>query len=403
MLSFDSLKLARRQLAIDARRTDRFPHLLAHKAARMSISPLAFLRGSAPLFYELLKEHRALGDGPAGDGWLVGDAHLENFGAYRASPLSPEARRSNANERVVFDLNDFDDALIGPWRWDVLRLVTSMVLGGRETGADGQRTLELCDSMLDAYVGAVFLRKRTPAAPPAVDRLLEKVRLRTRRQLLDDRTRIVGNERRFLRGPRYLDLPRKLRAKAELAFAKYAKRLPEAERAAQGTLEPIDVAFRVAGTGSLGSLRVAVLTRGKGGRDGAWIFDMKEEDTPSAAVLVRPPRLDPAKRVLSAFQACVSHPPGMMGTTRLRGCSMFVRRLAPQEDKIDLAKIHSDDLEPLARHFGALLGAAHRRGATHVPKKPWSAKEQAILLSHAIDLAGVHESMYLAHCALVRP
>jgi hypothetical protein len=82
---------------------------------------------------------------------------------------------------------------------------------------------------------------------------------------------------------------------------------------------------------------------------------------------------------------------------------MFVRRLAPQEDKIDLAKIQSDDLEPLARHFGALLGAAHRRGATHVPKTPWNAKEKALVLSHAIDLAGVHESMYLAYFARVRP
>jgi uncharacterized protein (DUF2252 family) len=236
-----------------------------------------------------------------------------------------------------------------------------------------------------------------------VSRLLEKVRMRTRRQLLDDRTRIVGDERRFVRGPRYLDLPRKLRAKAEDAFAIYAERVPEADRGAPGALEPIDAAFRVAGTGSLGSLRIAILTRGKGGRDGAWIFDMKEEATPSAAVLVRPPALDPAKRVLTAFQACVVRPPGMMGTTRLRGCSMFVRRLAPQEDKIDLAKIHSDDLEPLARHFGALLGEAHRRGATHVPKKPWSAREQAIVLAHAIDLAGVHQSVYLAHCALVRP
>jgi uncharacterized protein (DUF2252 family) len=333
----------------------------------------------------------------------VGDAHLENFGAYRAGPLSLETAKANAKDRVVFDLNDFDDALIGPWRWDVLRLVTSMILGARETGAVGPRTLELCDSMLDSYVGAVFLRMRTPPPPPAVSRLLEKVRMRTRRQLLDDRTRIVGDERRFVRGSRYLDLSRKLRAKAEAAFAIYADRLPEEDRAAPGALEPIDAAFRVAGTGSLGSLRIAILVRGKGGRDGAWIFDMKEEATPSAAVLVRPPTLDPAKRVLTAFQACVLRPPGMMGTTRLQGRSMFVRRLAPQEDKIDLAKIHSEDLEPLARHFGALLGEAHRRGATHVPKKPWGAKEQAIVLAQAIDLAGVHQSLYLAHCALVRP
>jgi hypothetical protein len=93
----------------------------------------------------------------------------------------------------------------------------------------------------------------------------------------------------------------------------------------------------------------------------------------------------------------------MAGATRLRGASMFVRRLAPQEDKLDLTKLDSDDLEPLARHLGALLGAAHRRGAQRTPKKPWSPRDRAVVLAHAIALAGVHEAMYLAYCALVHP
>ncbi len=130
---------------------------------------------------------------------------------------------------------------------------------------------------------------------------------------------------------------------------------------------------------------------------------MKEEDTPSAACLVRPPNLEPAERVLEAIHACVAQPPRMAGTTKLRGASMFVRRLTPQEDKLDLTKLHEDDLEPLARHLGALLGAAHRRGARRPPKKAWTAKDRAVVIAHAISLAGVHEAMYLAYCALVRP
>jgi uncharacterized protein (DUF2252 family) len=404
MLTLDPLRLARRQLEVDRQRTGTFPHLLEHKAARMSASPLALLRGSAPLFYELLARHPVLAEGPPGEGWIVGDAHIENFGAFRTGALSlAETTATRSRERVVFDLNDFDDAIVGPWRFDVLRLVTSVVLGGRELGADGPRTLELCDSLLEAYVGALFHRKRTPPPPRVVSALIDRVQMRTRQELLDARTRIVGGERRFVRGPRYEDVSRKLREKAEMAFAKYAKRLPAAERPPIAALEPIDVAFRIAGTGSLGCLRVALLTRGKGGRDGAWIFDMKEEGTPSAAVLLAPPRLQPAERVVTAIEACIAQPPRMVGTTRLRGSSMFVRRLAPQEDKLDLAKLPPDDLEPLARHLGALLGAAHRRGARKLPRKPWSPKDRAILLAHAIGLAGAHEAMYLAYCALVRP
>ena len=403
MLAIDPLRLARRQIEIDQERTGRFPHLLLHKADRMSASPLALLRGSAPLFYELLEAHPSLAEGPRGEGWLVGDCHLENFGAFRTGALTvKDTKESHARERIVFDLNDFDDAFIGPWRFDLVRLVTSLVLVGREIGANGQRTLELCDALVDAYVRAVFDSARTPPSPPAVTALVEQVRDRTRRQLLDARTHVVGGARRFVRGPRYEELRAKLRPKAERAFAKYARELPDGERPPAEALQVVDAAFRVAGTGSLGCLRIALLVRGKGGVDGGWIFDMKEEDRPSSECLVRPPRLEPAERVATAVRACVALPPRMIGTTRLRGSSMFVRRLSPQEDKLDWTLLAAEDLEPLARHLGALLGAAHRRGAKRVPDKVWRDEDRARLLGHAISFAGMHEAMYLAYSELVR-
>jgi uncharacterized protein (DUF2252 family) len=403
MLAIDPLRLAKRQLEIDRERTDRYPHLLSHKATRMSASPLALLRGSAPLFYELLERHPSLCEGPRGEGWLVGDCHLENFGAFRVAALSTrETRETRARETIVFDLNDFDDAFVGPWRYDVLRLLTSLILGGRELGTDGPRTLTLADSLLRAYSNAAFHARKTPPPPHAIAALIEKVQKRTRKELLDARTRLVHGERCFVRGQRYETLPRKLREKAERAFAKYVKQLPSAERPPKEAVQVLDAAFRVAGTGSLGSLRVAVLARGKGGPDGAWVFDMKEEDTPSAACVVRPPRLEAGERVATAVRACVSQTPRMIGTTKLRGSSMFTRRLAPQEDKLDLTKLAAQDMEPLASYLGALLGAAHRRGAKRVPKKAWNDRDRAGLLYRAIELAGLHEAMYLAYCGLVR-
>ncbi len=403
MLALDPLRLARRQLEIDRARTDRYPHLLAHKADRMSPSPLALLRGSAPLFYEVLDRHPVLAEGPGGEGWLVGDCHLENFGAFRTGTLSTkETRATRAADAIVFDLNDFDDAFVGPWHLDVLRLTVSLVLGGRELGTDARRTLDLADALLAAYVDGAF-RKKVPLAPShAVAALVDKVRSRTRKELLDARTRVVGDERRFVRGARYEAIPKKLRARAERAFAKYVRRLPEDNRPPAEALEVVDAAFRIAGTGSLGCLRIALLVRGKGGPDGAWVFDMKEEGAPSASCLVRPPKLEPAERVVTALRACVAQPPRMIGTTTLRGSSMFVRRLAPQEDKLDLTKLQTADLEPLARHLGGLLGAAHRRGAKKLPKKPWRDEDRARLLERAIALAGMHEAMYLAYSHLVR-
>jgi uncharacterized protein (DUF2252 family) len=403
MLTVDPVRLARRQVEIDRVRLSRFPELFDHKVARMVISPLALLRGSAPLFYEFLERHPALVEGPPGEGWLVGDAHLENFGAYRTGALKvAETRASHSREDVVFDLNDFDDAFIGPWRLDVMRLLTSLVLGGREMGVDGRRALELCDALLDAYVGAVFHRRRVPSGPPVVTRLVDKVRTRTRTELLDARTTVVRGARRFVRGARYAELTPKLRARAEKAFAKYGKKLSRSDRVAAEALEVLDAVFRVAGTGSLGCLRVAVLVRGKGGRDGAWIFDMKAQGIPSSACLVRPPPIEPAERVVTALGACLARPPRMIGATRLRGESMFVRRLTPQEDKLDLATLASVDLEPLARHLGALLGVAHRTGAKRASRRAWTAGDRAGLVARAIALAGMHEAMYLAYCDQVR-
>ncbi len=403
MLSVDPVRLARRQLELDRVRTAGMASILPHKIERMVASPLAFLRGSAPLFYELLERHPALRAGPRGGGWLVGDAHLENFGAYRAGILSPaESKKTRDAERIVFGPNDFDDAVVGPWRLDVLRLVVSLVLGGREIGADGPRALTVCDSLIRSYVGSAFHRTRLPAAPAPVRALVDQVRARTRKQLLDARTRVVRGTRRFVRGERYLDISPKLRKKADDAFAKYVRRLSARERPPEHALDVIDAAFRVAGTGSLGCLRIAVLVRGKGGEQGEWIFDMKEEGIPSPAKTVRPPRLEPAERVITAIRACTAQPPFMIGRTRLRGSSMFVRRLAPQEDKINLATLRSEDLEPLASHLGALLGAAHRRGAKDGPEKPWSDEDCERLLARAIALAGAHEAIYLAYCDLVR-
>jgi uncharacterized protein (DUF2252 family) len=280
--------------------------------------------------------------------------------------------------------------------------VASVILGGRELGADGRRALDLSYELVDAYAKTVFDGGKPPTVPPPVAALVEKVRSRTRKELLDARTELVRGARRFVRGPRYRDLPPKLREKAERAFLKYAKRLPDEDRPSREQLEILDAAFRVAGTGSLGCLRVAVLVRGKGGPDGAWIFDMKEEGIPSAAVLRSPPTLAPAERVLSANRACLEHPPRMIGRTRLGGASIFVRRLMPQEDKLDLGKLKSENLPGLARYLGFLLGSAHRRGATKTPDEPWRRREREMLVDRAITIAGVHEATYLALCRLTR-
>jgi uncharacterized protein (DUF2252 family) len=437
----DPKKLARRQLQLDRERTvgghvgkplGRI--LYARKIARMRVSPFAFLRGAAPMFYELLESRPELAAGPPGKGWLAGDLHLENFGAYHPEHVhaSPEHKRgtkkaSEHRARVVFGLNDFDDAVRGPFRLDVLRLLTSIVLAGRELGCDGVTSIKLCRAFLDGYrrdleagqtrptkesaakKSSAKKNRSTPTSIPGpVLTLIEQVATRTRTELLAGRTELHHGGRRFVRGERYVDLPAKMLAEVPKALARYAAGLTKDERVAPEELEVIDAALRIAGTGSLGSLRIAALVRGKGGPNGGFVFDLKEQGEPSASVLLGRSPLSPAERVLAAFRATASPPPRLLGTSRIGRVPLFVRRLMPQEDKLDLAHIAAADLEPLAAYLGLLVGEAHGRGASvdgegRGGRKPvrWSVADGEAMVDRALTVAGIHESVYLAYCKLV--
>lgn len=393
MYSPHPLQCAERQLARDRAATQTFPALWPRKLQRMTASPLGYLRGAAALFYELLADHPELAAGPDGEGWLVGDAHLENFGAFRSED-------GRGTEAVVFDVNDFDEAIVGPFRWDVVRLLTSVILGGREIGSNGKQSVQLCSAILEGYAPALYQGQAGKDVPLAVRRLLDKVERRTHKDLLDHRTLRTATGRRFVRGDRYQDLEPELVSKAHAAFARYVEKLDPERSQARDHFIVEDVAFRIAGTGSLGVLRIAVLTRGKGELDSRWIFDMKAQGTPAAEALLGPPPEPelPAERVLRATRACLVHPPRMLGSTDLDDSSLFVRRLLPQEDKLDLTRLRPEELPELARYLGALLGSVHRRGAIRPPTAVWTAPEKALLTEHAIVIAGLHEAAYLALC-----
>jgi uncharacterized protein (DUF2252 family) len=260
---------------------------------------------------------------------------------------------------------------------------------------------------LNAYVAAAFSGSATPKLPKEptpVTRLVDRVAERTRKELLDGRTTVEKGERRFVRGPRYAELSRGIRKKVPAAFARYARSLDDEFRPEPEALEVIDAAWRIAGTGSLGGVRIGVLVRGKGGPDGAWIFDMKEQGTPSATVLLGKPekrwRMAPAERVVTAYRSCVARPAWLLGTSEIDKLSLFVRRLLPQEDKLDLTEIRDADLDSLAVYLGALVGRAHARGATKRPSKEWTEGEREALIDRAIGIAGIHEATYLALCKL---
>ena len=391
----DPAELARKQLLRDQRRLGLDPWLFKHKCARMDATPFDFLRGSAPLFYAALRKAPQLAEGPEGDGWLTGDLHLENFGVYRPQPPTDDAKSA----AVVFDVNDFDDAFVGPQRLDVLRLLTSTVLAARTWGLPALGVRDATEAVLDGVLAG--RAGGTAGRPPeAVRSLLGQAAARTRKELLDGRTVLTAKGRRFVRGDRYRSLPEKQKARAVRAFGHYVLGLPEPLQGHHSAWQVVDVAFRIAGTGSLGVQRIAVLVSGKGGSDGGWIFDMKEEDEPSGAAFATGHAGPGAGRVLKALRKCLASPPRMAGSTSLGEKSLLVRRLMPQEDRLSFAPLPLAQRESVLRYLGVLTGALHRRGAKRA--KPWPLDKAQVLLDNAVTLAGLYEAAALHYASLAR-
>jgi len=125
----------------------RVPELVPIRYGRMLVSPFAFYRGAARIMASDLARSPTSGIRVQ----LCGDAHLANFGVF----ASPE-------RRLMFDLNDFDETLPGPWEWDVKRLAASMVVAGRENGYSRKQR----DTIVRATVGQYRTAMRDFAAKP---------------------------------------------------------------------------------------------------------------------------------------------------------------------------------------------------------------------------------------------
>jgi uncharacterized protein (DUF2252 family) len=115
---------------------NRVQELLPIRYGRMASSPFAFFRGAAAVMAMDLAATPTSGLRVQ----VCGDAHLVNFGFYN----SPE-------RRLIFDLNDFDETLPGPWEWDVKRLAASLVIASRDNGFDEPSTIEVVRDGVRAY------------------------------------------------------------------------------------------------------------------------------------------------------------------------------------------------------------------------------------------------------------
>ena len=394
MPSPSAFDLAARQIELDRAATAQIPVLFDRKRARRLASPHALLRGSAPLFYELLAAHPELAAGPEGTGWVVGDMHLENVGAFRTD-----------DDTIVFDLNDFDDGTIAPLRFDVLRVTTSVLLAARSFRCTGGDAITMAERLLASYVRAAFeAGSDAPPTPEPVAELIHGASARSQKQLLDDRAPADKGKRRFVRGERYMDVAPDLRAALDGMLKEYVHALGPRAPAHSSEWQIEDAAFRVAGTGSLGSQRVAVLVREKNGDNRLLEFKEARPSSVENAKLGERAELalvkTPAARVVAAARALLHDPARHLAALSGAGTSFIARKLFPQEDKLGIDRFKvGPRLDSVVQTIGYLLGRAHmREGAVlERPRAAWTQADTGAILDHAIEIAGVFEAVYLAY------
>lgn len=347
-------------------------HLIPLRMGRMASSPFAFFRGSACVMAADLATTPISGIPTVMDG----DAHLNNFGMY-----------GTPQREIVFDLNDFDEAVVGPWEWDLKRLTASVNLAGRQNGLNrrerdaavrkavlGYRSnirrlqkLGVLDIWyLHAYPGRENpLVKVDPKSKAVFDKVLAKAQQTDNRKLLP---KVADRDRHgswsFRDDPPVLTrVDKSTKKKVIDALNRYSLTLSRERRIMLGRYWTADIAHRVVGVGSVGTRAYLALLFGNGDDDPLFL---QVKEAPTAAHAPYVPAMDEefshnGKRVVVGQRALQASSDPMLGYTEIDGRHYYVRQMKNLKASIPIEWLTGSAFNFYAWACGAILARAHAR------------------------------------------
>jgi len=353
---------------LESQATTRIPELVPVRYGRMLVSPFTFFRGAAlPMAADL-----AATPTTGVEVQLGGDAHLSNFGLF----ASPE-------RNLLFDMNDFDETLPGPWEWDLKRLAASLVVAARDRGFDkhdarhaaraaagsyrtrmaeyaGMRAIDVYYSRVDVSGIATYVDKR---ARPYLEETVREAAHHDTVHELPKLTELVDGRRRIIDVPPTIYHPTWADADVPTdALAAYRLTLQEDRRVLFDRYELVDIAVKVVGVGSVGLAALAVLFGG-GHPDDPLLLQVKEAE---ASVLER--FLGPSEytnhgeRVVAGQRRLQAASDVLLGWSQGRlGRHIYIRQLQDQKGSAVIAAMSHDDLETWGELCGWALARGHAR------------------------------------------
>jgi uncharacterized protein (DUF2252 family) len=367
---------------ITSQDANRVQPLVPIRHGRMSESAFAFYRGAAKIMAGDLSSTHSSGL----DAQLCGDAHLANFGSY-ASP----------DRRQVFDVNDFDETLRGPWEWDLKRLATSFVLAGRDNRLDKATIRSVTAQSVSGYRQAMakFAAERTldvwysqatldqiaASAPKKKDReriTKKSAKFRSKGSLkaLSKLAEHVDGKYRIKNQPPLLlplrDVaesmdPDKLREQVIGSLDSYRNTLADNRKVLFDKFELVDIALKVVGVGSVGTRCMIVLFQGRDQDDPLFLQIKEAEASVLEDHLPKSPYSEPGERVVAGQRLMQASSDIFLGWETVPDKHHFYwRQFHDMKGSADVATMNPALMANYATLCGATLAHAHGRSGDSI-------------------------------------
>jgi uncharacterized protein (DUF2252 family) len=343
------------------------PVAFRRKFRKMAAAPFAFYRGTACLFYaDMVSDADPWADERTSRVWIQGDLHAENFGTYMDS-----------SGTLVFDVNDFDEAYLGCFTWDLKRLAASVALMAWSKAISDDDIAHLIGTYLRSYVrqvrsfaqnpGDEGVRLQLDSTEGVLHQVLQRARLRTRIELLDSMTKVEDYERQFAHGAGVRELPEEEREIARKAFESYLDTIPAGKRFDGRTYFVKDLVGRSGfGIGSAGLPAYNVLVEGHTqALENDVVLSMKQGNVPAPSRIIDEQRIrryftNEGHRTAVSQRALQAYADPWLGYTEIGGKGFIVSELSPYVADLDWSELtEPSDMEPVLGYLGRATAKMH--------------------------------------------
>jgi uncharacterized protein (DUF2252 family) len=343
------------------------PGAFRTKFRKMAADPFAFYRGSACVFYADVADRRdRWADERTGRVWIQGDLHAENFGTYM-----------DGSGVLIFDVNDFDEAFVGHFTWDLQRFAASVALLCWQKALSDSVIRDLIATFTRSYLDQVRWFRQTDddstfslnleTARGAVLAALQDARLSTRYEMLHRTTQVDESDRRFRHTTGVRRLDEAEYDKVNAAFEAYQETIPKSKRFREVAYDVKDIVGRTGfGIGSAGLPSYNVLIEGfNQALDNDIVLSMKQGNVAAPSRVVDDESVHnyfkhQGHRTAVSQRALQAHADPLLGYTEIDGTGYVVAELSPYESDLEWSELtEPDELTEVIEQLGRAVAKVH--------------------------------------------